>query len=301
VRRLLALIPLVSLACSPAPVDADPPAPLLEPDTGAHATRTIDGHVIKTVDTHDHYAHTMTVDPTKFVYFTRKGDKPAVVLTFDCAWVPEPAGLDVLDALKRKGIKATFFLAGPFVFRDPFARGFDPSAAPLNEANLALAKRIVTDGHEIGNHSLTHPHDAPAIAWGPELSAVEVGWNRMLARAFPEGAPPNATMTKMWRAPYGEYSERGLDQAARAGFTAHVGWNTHLMDALGTPVTPQAMTRNVIAFGEKNKGLDAFVVLGHLGAPFKWGSDPAGLDALVEHFASRGWVFAKVSEVLKPL
>lgn len=308
----IALAASLVVACSP-PSDvpgAEPPRGPHE-EQGTFATRSREGQPVRTVDTHDHYAHTATVDPAKFVYFTRKEERRAVALTFDCAWVPEAAGLDVLDALERRKIKATFFLAGPFVFRDPFARGFDPKTAPLNEATLGLARRIALGGHEIGNHSLTHPHDAAGVAWEGEVAAVATGWDRVLARLFPEGPPATARMTGMWRAPYGEYSERSLDAAARAGFVSHVGWNTHLMDALGAPacgpaggapgcVDPAAMNRNVLAFADKNQDrLDAFVVLGHLGAPYKWGSDPRGLDALAAALAARGFVFARVSEILR--
>lgn len=309
-RRLaLAFALTLAAACSgpePAPRPT-PPEP--EAEQGAFAQRTRDGHPVATVDTHDHYAHTAVVDPAKFVYFARKGDRKAVALTFDCAWVPEAAGLDVLDGLARHGVKSTFFVAGPFVFKDPFARGFDPRTAPLAEQNVRLVRRIVEDGHEVGNHSLTHPHDSAAVAWGDELTAMEIGWARLVARAFPEGAPPNATMSRMWRAPYGEYGERSLDAAAKVGFTAHVGWNTHTMDAIGMPtcdgggkpgcLAPAAMTRNVTAFAAKNEGLDAYVVLAHLGAPYRWGSDKDGLDALVRHATASGRSFARVSEILR--
>ncbi len=307
--HVLALAASFLAACSsPEPA----PHPLLvdpEPEQGGFAQRSVDDRVVATIDTHDHYAHTAVVDPAKFVYFARKADRKVVALTFDCAWVPEAAGLDVLDGLARHGVKSTFFVAGPFVCKDPFARGFDPRTAPLAEQNIRLVRRIVEDGHEIGNHSLTHPHDSAAVGWGGELTAMEIGWSRLVARAFPEGAPPNAAMTRMWRAPYGEYGERSLDAAAKVGFTAHVGWNTHTMDAIGLPtcdappkpgcLAPAAMTRNVTAFASKNEGLDAYVVLAHLGAPYRWGSDKDGLDALVKHAAASGRTFARVGEILR--
>jgi peptidoglycan-N-acetylglucosamine deacetylase len=66
-------------------------------------------------------------------------DQPYVAMTFDdgpsAATTPR-----LLDILKQRNIKATFFLIGQ-------------NAA----ANPDIVRRILADGHEIGNHSWTHP------------------------------------------------------------------------------------------------------------------------------------------------
>ena len=62
-----------------------------------------------------------------------------VALSFDDGpdpkWTPK-----ILDILRDKGAKATFMLIG--------AEG---------QANIGLIKRVVREGHEIGNHTWTHP------------------------------------------------------------------------------------------------------------------------------------------------
>jgi peptidoglycan-N-acetylglucosamine deacetylase len=62
-----------------------------------------------------------------------------VAITFDDGpdpeWTPK-----ILDILKQKGVKATFFLIGVQVEKFP-----------------GVAKRIFNEGHEIGNHTFTHP------------------------------------------------------------------------------------------------------------------------------------------------
>ena len=62
-----------------------------------------------------------------------------VALTFDDGpdptWTPK-----ILDVLKQYGAKATFFLIGAEVEKFP-----------------GIAKRIYNEGHEIGNHTFTHP------------------------------------------------------------------------------------------------------------------------------------------------
>ena len=61
-----------------------------------------------------------------------------IALTFDDG--PGEATPAVLDMLRRAGIHATFFLCGQNVERYP-----------------ELARRIAQEGHEIGNHTYSHP------------------------------------------------------------------------------------------------------------------------------------------------
>ena len=69
-----------------------------------------------------------------------RGDRPCVALTFDDG--PDPARTPaLLDTLAALDVKATFFLVGSAV-----------------DANPALCRRIVAEGHEVGNHTYSHPY-----------------------------------------------------------------------------------------------------------------------------------------------
>lgn len=70
----------------------------------------------------------------------RPGRK-AVALTFDDG--PSPATPSILDILARYGVAATFFQCGENVLRAP-----------------ELSRAVSSAGHEIGNHSHTHPNFA---------------------------------------------------------------------------------------------------------------------------------------------
>ena len=73
----------------------------------------------------------------------------SVALTFDDG--PSPDTLPILDFLRCENIKATFFLIGREVEKYP-----------------EIVKRIVAEGHEIGNHSYSHPiylFCSPAKTW----------------------------------------------------------------------------------------------------------------------------------------
>jgi len=63
---------------------------------------------------------------------------PVVALTFDDGPTAQFTA-EVLDILRQRQVKATFFVVGEALDR-----------------NLALGRQIVADGHELGNHSYTH-------------------------------------------------------------------------------------------------------------------------------------------------
>jgi peptidoglycan/xylan/chitin deacetylase (PgdA/CDA1 family) len=79
-------------------------------------------------------------------------NKKVIALTFDDG--PTPYAPELLGILKEKNIKATFFLIGQDIERQP-----------------VLAKQIVADGHEVGNHSYSHQR---MIFKSPTFIATEI-------------------------------------------------------------------------------------------------------------------------------
>ena len=67
-------------------------------------------------------------------------DQPLMCITIDCAFVGGPTD-KFLEILDKYGVKCTFFMTGQFVEKFP-----------------EEAKKIAAAGHEIGNHSYSHPH-----------------------------------------------------------------------------------------------------------------------------------------------
>ena len=86
------------------------------------------------------------------------GSKPhQIAITFDDG--PDPTFTPrILDILRNKNVKATFFLIG---------------LAAQNDTGLL--KRIYNEGHEIGNHTLTHPDisDISRLRMETELNVTE--------------------------------------------------------------------------------------------------------------------------------
>jgi len=96
--------------------------------------------------------------PTPFVIERAGSSAPhRVALTFDdgpdSRWTPA-----ILDTLASRGVHATFFIIGSNALRE-----------------IPLTRRIMALGHELGNHTFTHPNLAvtPAFITRLELDATE--------------------------------------------------------------------------------------------------------------------------------
>lgn len=74
------------------------------------------------------------------------GDRKSIALTFDDG--PSEGSLHLVDYLAAERISATFFQCGKNVERNP-----------------EIARKIHEMGHEIGNHTYSHPRLAPEIGW----------------------------------------------------------------------------------------------------------------------------------------
>lgn len=85
------------------------------------------------------------------LYHQGAADKTKVAITFDDGpdpvWTPR-----ILDVLKARGVKATFFVVGRNA-----------------ETYPALLRRILAEGHEIGNHSYSHGNLAAMPEWRQRL------------------------------------------------------------------------------------------------------------------------------------
>jgi cellulose synthase/poly-beta-1,6-N-acetylglucosamine synthase-like glycosyltransferase/peptidoglycan/xylan/chitin deacetylase (PgdA/CDA1 family)/spore germination protein YaaH len=122
----------------------------------------------------------LTATYTKFpafptLYHQGTGSEHEISITFDDGpdprWTPE-----ILDILKAAQVKATFFLVGVNAERYP-----------------ALVRRMVDEGHEIGNHTYYHPN--LALCW-PEHVRLELNATQLLIESITDRA------TTLFRPPY---------------------------------------------------------------------------------------------------
>jgi cellulose synthase/poly-beta-1,6-N-acetylglucosamine synthase-like glycosyltransferase/peptidoglycan/xylan/chitin deacetylase (PgdA/CDA1 family)/spore germination protein YaaH len=115
-----------------------------------------------------------TSTPSSYV-IERSGDQPGLLaLTFDDGpdprWTPA-----LLDILKQENVPATFFIIGK-----------------NGQAYPDLVRRIVDEGHEIGNHTYTHPNlgEIPLALTGLELNATQRLIESLVGRSTVLFRPP---------------------------------------------------------------------------------------------------------------
>ena len=138
-------------------------------------------------------------------YLGNTGEK-VLYLTFDAGY-ENGCTASILDTLKKHEAKAVFFLVGNYL-----------------EKNADLVRRMVDEGHTVGNHTMHH-YDMSAIsdpaAFAKELQDLENLYRETTGQELP----------KYYRPPQGVYSEENLRQAKALGYKtlfwslAYVDWN----------------------------------------------------------------------------
>ena len=145
------------------------------------------------------------LDPLGAAYCLPETGK-TLYLTFDAGYENGNTA-QILDALKKHGAKAAFFLVGDFIQAEP-----------------ELVRRMAEEGHTLGNHTYSHP-DMSQIA-GEEAFRQELEDNEALCR---EAA--GVELSKLYRPPQGKYSRRNLEMAQALGYRT-VFWSLAYVDWL---------------------------------------------------------------------
>ncbi|RDY23025.1 delta-lactam-biosynthetic de-N-acetylase [Romboutsia maritimum] len=112
----------------------------------------------------------------------------------------------ILDILKEKKVNAVFFVTAPYI-----------------KSNPELIKRIVNEGHIVGNHSKNHP------SMPDKTSSQEDFDNEFLYVENEYKKLTNKTMIKLFRPPMGKYSEKSLAMTKNLGYKS-VFWSFAYQD-----------------------------------------------------------------------
>lgn len=130
--------------------------------------------------------------------------EPVLYLTFDAGY-ENGCTASILDTLKKHDVKAAFFLVGNYL-----------------QKNADLVRRMVDEGHIVGNHTMSHP-DMSAItekdAFQKELAGLETLFKEITGKELP----------KYYRPPQGIYSEENLKMAKELGYKT-VFWSLAYKD-----------------------------------------------------------------------
>ena len=189
--------------------------------------------------------------------------KKVIYLTFDAGY-ENGCTEKILDALKKHNAPAAFFLVGNYL-----------------EQNGDLVRRMVDEGHIVGNHTMHHP-DMSKIsdptAFKKELTDLEALYQQTTGKEMP----------KYYRPPQGIYSEENLRMAKELGYKtvfwslAYVDWNNDAQ-----PTAEQAYAKLL------PRVHNGAVVLLHSTSK----TNAAILDELLTKWEDMGYSFASIDQL----
>jgi peptidoglycan-N-acetylglucosamine deacetylase len=217
--------------------------------------------------------------PSKWVakkYGTK--DKKKLVLTFDDG--PDPVYTpQILDILSREHVPAAFFLVG------------------INaENNIPIVKRIYREGHEIGNHTFTHPNIAKV---SKKRAIIEMDATRLLIEAI------TGHSTILFRAPFNAdfepvKAEELIPVAiAREHNYLDIGESIDPLDwEPGTPA--DSIVARVIARKQNmtDQNLSGNIILLHDAGGDSRAATVEALPRIIHYFKERGYQFTTIADLL---
>ncbi|MBN6053362.1 polysaccharide deacetylase family protein [Nonomuraea sp. RK-328] len=183
--------------------------------------------------------------------------RKCVALTFDDG--PGEYTGKLLDLLRARHARATFFVLGEMVAAD----------------HAGFTRRMVEDGHELGNHSWSHP---PLTAMSDERLRSELADTEAIVQRT------TGVRMRLMRPPYGETDARVAAQARLEGL-AQILWTVDTLDWRDRDSRIVARRAGAAAPGS--------IVLMHDIHPTSVAAVPGVLDTL----AKKGYRFVTVSEL----
>lgn len=197
--------------------------------------------------------------PREIPIYYVETDKKQVAISFDAAWGNEQTEtlLEILDKYK---VKSTFFLVGDWVEKYPES-----------------VKKIADKGHDVGNHSDTHPHMTQMTT--SQMAGEIQACNEKIKKIT--GKTPT-----LFRAPYGDYNNDVVKSVNGCNMYC-VQWDVDSLD--WKDPTPEQITQNVL-----KKLKNGSIVLLHNGAK----NTPQALPMLIEAIQEKGYEIVPISQIL---
>ncbi|WP_371816246.1 LysM peptidoglycan-binding domain-containing protein [Exiguobacterium sp. s150] len=199
---------------------------------------------------------------SKFITSVNTTSK-VVALTFDDG--ADGANTNkILDILAKNNVKATFFLTGSGANHHP-----------------QYIKNIAAKGHQLGNHSYTHPDftKLTATQMKSELDRTEA-----LVKSI-----TGKTTKPIFRAPFGAVNSAVLNGVGAAGYGYTIQWNIDTIDWKG-------LTASQINTKVQTNIKPGSIVLMHTGAGAP--GTPLALPTMISQLKAKGYKFVTVSQLL---
>lgn len=205
---------------------------------------------------------------------------------------------EILDILKDKGVKSTFFLTGEFIRRYP-----------------ETVRRIVVEDHEVGNHTWSHPHLTTFAKNRKQQTLLEITPEKILEELSKTASlfqlVTGKKMSPIWRAPYGEFNKEILKWAAEAGYK-HVGWTVgkgweETMDTMDWVAdrnskayhSADEIRDKILEYsGKGENGANGAVILMHLGTHRSDDLPHKKLPEIIDGLREKAYQIVKISEMM---
>ncbi|HEX4545949.1 MAG TPA: glycosyltransferase [Candidatus Acidoferrum sp.] len=250
-----------------------------------------DGDIWHFIDTPKHGKRSFTYDAATDLFTSEKYDayplsyyidqigaaKNKIALTFDDgpdpSWTPK-----MLDVLKQKNVRATFFVIG-----------LDANKWPQ------LLRREYDEGHEIGNHTYYHPD------WeNPNLSTTQIRWELNLTERLIESIVGAKSI--LFRPPYGiDHQPEFAEEVAHLPAAQDMGYiivgqkvdpNDWSQLSPGIPLPAEKIVENVLREAPKGN-----IVLLHDGGGNR-SQTLAALPKIIDALRAAGYQFVSVADLL---
>jgi polysaccharide deacetylase family sporulation protein PdaB len=182
-----------------------------------------------------------------------------VAITFDAAWGSQYTD-EILSILEKNDVKATFFLVGNWI-----------------DKYQDKVKKISEKGHEIGNHSTTHPHFTQLDNQKIKDEIYMTGDRIKNITGKP---------TYLFRPPFGDYNSEVVKSVKDAGYYC-IQWNVDSLDWTnpGEDFIYERIMKNTD---------NGSIILFHINA----GQTPKVLDKVLKDLKKKGYRFVKISELI---
>ena len=192
---------------------------------------------------------------------------PVIALTFDDGPDPVYTGM-ILNILKEKNVKATFFLIGNKMKRYP-----------------KTTKRIFDEGHTVANHTSDHIRMTGK-------SCKEALKNIMLTEKIIDSLCGNTR--KLFRPPWGSVTQEQKDSLSQKGFKM-ILWNVDSKDFANQKYSPD-MIVDIVSHEAQNNDIILFHDSDYKGKKSRMNTVIA-LPQIIDILKSKGYVFKKAEEL----
>nr|MCL6570516.1 polysaccharide deacetylase family protein [Bacillus sp. (in: firmicutes)] len=186
--------------------------------------------------------------------------KKEIALTFDAG--SDIVGIGILDILKKHNVKATFFLTGKWAEKYP-----------------SYALRITIEGHELGNHTYSHPDAVKTTVSAFKQDIIKA--EQAIINATGKSPQP------YFRFPFGAYNNAALKTVGGVGYPSSIQWSLDTIDWQQPSVA-------VIISRIKTGASNGDIILMHIGGI----NTPEAVDKVIPWIKVQGYQLVTVGNLL---